>query len=122
MDDVEAVYKGDLLGIKGQIYLEHYQERLKTVLGDEGYGTALSLLTEAAVNDGLLTHEVVKAHHTAVTSSLANEAISIPNLLHLLQHDGYLESCDEGYRFVSGLLQDWWLARHGQLFTPIAER
>ena len=29
---------------------------------------------------------------------------------------------DGGYRFVSGLLEDWWRARHGRRFVPIARR
>ena len=122
VDDVEAVYRGDLLGVRGQIYLEHYQERLKAVLGDQGYSTALELLTEAAVNGGLLTHEAVRLYITSVSSSQDAESVSIDDILYSLQHDGYLERRDEGYRFVSGLLQDWWLARQGQNFTPLAER
>ena len=41
---------------------------------------------------------------------------------HTLQHDGYLASEGNGYRFVSGLLEDWWRARHGRHFVPIDER
>ena len=29
------------------------------------------------------------------------------------------EGVDRGYGFVSGLLEDWWRARHGQYFTPM---
>ena len=31
----------------------------------------------------------------------------------MLAHDGYVERHDGGYRFVSGLLEDWWRSRHG---------
>ena len=34
----------------------------------------------------------------------------------------YLERQEGGYRFVSGLLEDWWLARHGRHFVSIARR
>ena len=44
------------------------------------------------------------------------------DVLYSLEHDGYLERNTGGYRFVSRLLQDWWLARHGQFFTPIEDR
>ena len=27
-----------------------------------------------------------------------------------------------GYRFLSGILEDWWLARHGRYFVPIQNR
>ena len=50
LEDVRDVYEQDLLGIRGQIDLEHYETRLRMVLGDEGYKTALNLLTETAVN------------------------------------------------------------------------
>ena len=122
IDDVEMVYERDLLSVRGHMYLDHYQERLKTVLGTQGYGTALDLLTEAAVNGGILTHEAVNLHLAVVSPSPPDEAVPIGDVLYSLEHDGYLERRPEGYRFVSGLLQDWWLAHEGQYFTPIAER
>ena len=50
------------------------------------------------------------------------EGDSVVNVLYVLQHDGYLEECEGGYAFVSGLLEDWWRARHGQSFTSITDR
>ena len=39
----------------------------------------------------------------------------VANTLNVLEHDGYLEKVgDNGYRFQSRLLKDWWAARfHG---------
>ena len=122
IEDVELVYKRELLSVRGQIDLEHYEGRLKMILGIEGYKTALDLLTEAAVNEGLLTHQAVQSFRDSLTSSPAEEEVSIDDVLYSVEHDGYLESQTGGYRFVSGLLQDWWRARHGQYFTPISER
>ncbi len=122
IDDVEMVYERDLLSVRGQIDLEHYEVRLRMALGTESYRTALDLLTEAAVNDGLLTHEAIQLHVANASSSQSNELVPIEDILYSLEHDGYIERQKEGYRFVSGLLQDWWLARHGQYFTPISER
>ena len=122
IDDANAVYERDLLSVRGQIDLEHYEGRLRMSLGTEGYRAALELLTEAAVNDGLLTHEAVRLHLTKAPSAQTEDAVSIDDILYSLEHDGYLERQPEGYRFVSGLLQDWWHARHGRFFTPIAER
>ena len=122
IDDVEMVYERDLLSVRGQIDLEHYEVRLRMALGTDGYRTALDLLTEAAVNDGLLTHEAIRLHVANTSSLQSDEAVPIDDILYSVEHDGYLERHKEGYRFVSGLLQDWWLARHGQFFTPIAER
>ena len=61
LDDVERVYQRDLLSVRGQAGLVHYEERLRMVLGDESYTDALSPLSEAVVNGGLLTHQVVNS-------------------------------------------------------------
>ena len=122
MRDVELVYERELLGVRGQIDMEHYEGRLKMILGIDGYKTALDLLTEAAVNQGRLTHQAVQVFRDSLASSSAEDEVPIDNILYSLEHDGYLERRGGGYRFVSGLLQDWWLARHGQYFTPISER
>ena len=119
--DVHAVYNQDLLSVRGQIDLEHYESRLRMVLGDESYKTALNLLTEAAVRDGLLTHETIKQYRDSAPSQDGNSA-SIDDVLYTLEHDGYLAACADGYRFVSGLLEDWWQARHGARFIPIGRR
>ena len=122
VEDVSTVYERDLLSIRGQIDLEHYETRLRMTLGTDGYRTAIDLLTEAAVNDGLLAHDAIRLHIKVESSSQSDESVSVEDILYSLEHDGYLERQSEGYRFVSGLLQDWWHARHGQFFTPIADR
>ena len=120
LDDVEHVYQRDLLSVRGQIDLVHYEERLRMVLGDDGYTNALSLLSEAAVTGGLLAHPVVELYRREATAS--GEGSSVEDVLYVLEHDGYLEKCEGGYRFVSGLLEDWWRTRHGQRFTSIEHR
>lgn len=122
MDDVERVYTRDLLGVRGQIDLDHYEGRLKMVLGREDYRVALELLTETAVNDGLLTNAALARYRDLAAPTDESERLSLPSLLHVLQYDGYLEVCDEGFRFVSGLVEDWWRARHGTHFLPLAQR
>ena len=122
INDVALVYERELLSVRGQIDLEHYEVRLRMVLGDQGYGTALELLTEAAVNDGLLTTQAIRHYHGVLASSDTDGAVPIEDVLYSLEHDGYLERQADGYRFVSGLLQDWWHARHGQFFTPVDDR
>ena len=120
--DVRQVYERDLLGVRGQIDLEHYEGRLRMVLGPEGYRTALTLLTEAAVNDGLLTHHAVQLYRESSLSSPAEDEVSIDDVLYSLEHDGYLERQASDYRFVSGLLEDWWRARHGQFFKSVVDQ
>ncbi len=120
--DVEYVYQYELLGAYGQGALAHYEERLKMVLALDYFPVALELLTEASLNEGRLTREAVAHYSDHYMSSDGREDMSIVVLLDILKHDGYLEPHEEGLRFVSGLLQDWWRARHGAHFIPIAER
>ncbi len=124
MEDVERVYTNEMLG--EQMDLEHYEGRLKMVLGRKGYGTALEILTEAAVSDGLLSGDTIGRYREYVQGGSRGEAESDPvpveDVLRVLEHDGYLERHGDGYRFVSGLLEDWWCARHGRHFIPIARR
>lgn len=117
LDDVELVYERDLLSVRGQASLVHYEERLRMVLGDEGYIEALSLLSEAVLNGGLLTHRTIELYRGEAVEM--GEEDSVTTVLYVLQHDGYLEEGEGGYAFVSGLLEDWWSARHGQSFTSI---
>ena len=120
LDDVELVYERDLLSVRGQASLVHYEERLRMVLGDKGYTEALSLLSEAVVNGGLLTHRIIELYRGEAVETCEED--SVATALYVLQHDGYLEESEGGYAFVSGLLEDWWRARHGQSFTSITNR
>ena len=116
LEDVERVYDNEMLGIRGQMDLVHYEGRLRMILGLEGYRTALEMLTEAAVNGGRLRGDAISRHR----ESLAAEAgagidpLPIEDVLHVLEHDGYLARQGDGYRFVSGLLEDWWRVRYGR--------
>ncbi len=117
LDDVAHVYEQELLGVRGQTDLDHYESRLKLALDPEGYKAALELLTEAATNDGLLTGDAVARYNADYAGTT-----SIQHVLHVLEHDGYLGPSADGHRFVSGLVEDWWRARHARHFVPIAER
>ncbi len=114
-EDVGYVYEQELLGVRGQTDLDHYESRLKMVLDLQSYQAALGLLTEAATNCGQL-----RDHAVARYTDYYENAVSIQNVLHVLEHDGYLERSGDGYRFVSALLEDWWYARYGQRFVSIA--
>ena len=113
-DDIDVVYK-EMLGVRGQFDLAHYEDRLGLILDEEERLLALELLTEAAIEGGVLTSAVLMDY-------LRNGSDAVRHVLFVLEHDGYLESCGNDHRFVSGLLEDWWRARHGQTFVPIRER
>ena len=110
LEDVDRVYAHEMLGVRGQMDMEHYEGRLKMVLGEEGCRIALEMLKEAAVNDDGLRDDAVDRYR----ESLAAGAEPVEDILRTLEHDGYLERQDDGYRFVSGLLEDWWRVRYGR--------
>ena len=122
VEDADRVYHADMLGIRGQIDLEHYETRLRVVLGSRAYLTATELLTEAAVNGGVLTEQSI-AQYDAYSRLLDDaDHAAIDDVLRVLEHDGYLASHDDGFRFELRLLEDWWRARHGRNFTRFADR
>lgn len=121
-DDVALVYEQEMLGVRGQIHLEHYQTRLRTTLGSEGYEVALELLTEAAVSEGQLTDEAIRRYEGYRSIPSDESGAPIRDVLHVLEHDGYLTRRGPGYQFVSGLVEDWWRTRNGRRFIPFHER
>ena len=120
-DDVERVYTDEMLGVRGSADLDHYESRLKLVLGPEGCRDALDLLTEAAVNGGVLEHGAIDRCSDYFQNRAAG-TVPIEDVLRVLEHDGYLEAQQDGYHFVSGLLEDWWRARHGRHFVSVEKR
>ena len=120
LEDVAAVHEQDLLGAHGQMVLDHYEARLRMVLGKSGYPMAIDMLTNAAVNEGRLSDlDVARFQEDAPARP---KSLPIKDVLHTLEHDGYLAREDNGYRFVSGLLEDWWRARHGRHATSVPSR
>ena len=113
LEDVERVYVHQMLGIRGQTDLEHYEGRLRTVLGDEGYWAALEMLTEAAVDGGRLRGDAIDRHRESLAHGDGADPPPVDDVLRVLEHDGYLVRHGDGYRFVSGLLEDWWRVRYG---------
>ena len=116
LEDVARVYADEMLGVRGQMDMEHYEGRLRMVLGDEGYRAALEVLTDAAVNGGRLDGDAIGRHRESLAAGAGDgdDPPRIEDVLHVLEHDGYLERRDGGYRFVSGLLEDWWRVRYGR--------
>ena len=123
LEDAERVYASDMLGIRGQIDLEHYETRLRMVLGNRAYLTATELLTEAAVSGGVLTERSI-AQYDAYSRllELDDAAGAIDDVLRVLEHDGYLVRESGEFHFASRLIEDWWRARYGRNFTPFADR
>ena len=123
-DDVAQVYTSEMLSVRGQVDMEHYEGRLRSVLGESEYRAALELLTEAAVSNGLLSNSAIARYRQHIeTTGQPNEVlVDIEEILYLLEHDGYFVKQEDGYHFLSGLLEDWWLARHGRHFVSLQDR
>ena len=122
LEDVEQVYAGDMLSVRGQVDMDHYESRLKLVLGIEGYRCALAMLTEAAVGGGVLRHKAIGQYREYFQAEVEAEPVRVEEVLLMLEHDGYLAPRGDDYRFVSGLLEDWWRTRHGRNFVTVGQR
>lgn len=121
VEEVEDVYRTDMLGIRGHAELTHYEERLKMVLGSEAFPFALEILTEAAVTGELHRDAIMQLHRFYDFSPRSFKDVAM-EILKVLEHDGYLQPSDHGWVFVSNLIRDWWKRHYGAFHTPIAER
>lgn len=116
--DADAAYRGDMLRARGQIDMDHYEERLKIVLGTDGYRAALELLARAA-SKGSLCSESVERYKTELEISQDPGAALVPFVLDVLVQDGYFTRLGEEFRFASGLLEGWQRSRRGLPIDPL---
>ena len=122
VDDVEEVYRTELLGPSGQNDLAHYETRLKDGLDEESYRIAMEIIAEAAVQD-VFTANARRCLERLYASVVHDAPGCVANTLNVLEHDGYLDKAgDNGYRFQSRLLKDWWAARFYGHHIPIETR
>ena len=120
MDDVDEVYRTELLGPSGQNDLAHYETRLKDGLDDEtSYSIAMKILAEAATQ-GVFTANARRSLEGLYSAVIDDSSRRITETLDVLVHDGYLEAAGEdGHRFPSRLLKDWWSARFRDHHAPL---
>ena len=119
--DVNRVYHTELLGPSGQNDLAHYETRLREALEDEGYTIAVTILAEAAIGDVFTTTARRRLEQVSALT-VPNAPGRIAEAIDVLEHDGYLVASDEGHRFSSRLLKDWWAARFRDHYNPLADR
>jgi hypothetical protein len=114
-EDVERVYRRDILGEQAHLELAHYEERLFTTLGGHLARLAIDLLSEAAI---------VGALPFASARALARQfdPQQLREVMDVLVHDGYLQSEQDCFVFSNGLLRDWWHAHHHLTHRPLSER
>ena len=121
VEDVSEVYRTVLLGPAGQNDLVHYETRLREGLEEESYSIAMEILAEAATQEVFTPG--ARRHLEQLYDAVLNDApVSIADALDVLMHDGYLQAADDGHRFPSRLLKDWWSARFRNHHTPLAKR
>ena len=121
VEDVGEVYRTALLGPSGQNDLVHYETRLQEGLEDESYSIAMEILAEAATQD-VFTPSARRCLEHLYSTVVDDTAGRIADALEVLEHDGYLEAGDDGHRFPSRLLKDWWSARFRDHHTPLEKR
>ena len=114
LEDVELAYRDDMLGARGRIELDHYEDRLKLILGPRGYPVALEILARTA-RSGTWTAEDRLRYEDDLRILGEGGETTMPLVLDVLEHDGYLAKREDGYRFESGLLEDW---QRGSLSLP----
>ncbi len=110
VEDVEEVYRTGLLGPSGQNDLVHYETRLNEALEDESYTIAMEILAEAATQR-VFTPGAWRCLEGLYARVVGDARGRIADTLEILMHDGYLEDSDDGHRFPSRLLKDWWASR-----------
>ena len=108
--DVAEVYRNGLLGPSGQSDLVHYETRLKEAFDDEAFALAMEIVAEAAI-EGVFTPVAQRSLAALYGELMEDVAVRIADVLEVLVHDGYLAPGQDGYRFQSRLLKDWWTAR-----------
>ena len=121
VEDVDTVYRTALLGPSGQNDLVHYETRLQEGLEDERYTIAMEILAEAATQEQF-TPSARRCLEQLYTPVVDDAPGHIADVLEVLLHDGYLEHGDDGLRFPSRLLRDWWSARFRDHHIPLEER
>ena len=121
VEDVGDVYRNALLGPSGQNDLVHYETRLKEGLEDGSYSIAMEILAEAATQD-MFTPDAQRCLERLYARVIDDAPGHIASALEVLVHDGYLEVGDDGHRFPSRLLKDWWSARFRDHHTPLETR
>ena len=121
VEDVDEVYRTELLGPAGQSDLRHYEARLRNALDEHSYRFALEILAEAATQD-VFTRRAQRCLEIWYSPVIPDAPRHIEEALDVLIHDGYLETDDGGLHFSFRLLKDWWLARFRDHHTPLERR
>lgn len=120
-EEVDGIYDKEMLGVRCQKELTHYEERLKSVLGPELNTLAVEMLSEAAIK-GVLSREALEAFRKLYSFERYSTIEAQQEIIAVLEHDGYFAQGNGGYVFISNLIRDWWRKRNFLFYTPVLER
>jgi hypothetical protein len=95
---------------------------LSRVLGEgDGLRLARDLLTQTAVA-GVLTADDASLLADDLVEDDRQRAATLREALEILVHDAYLSRSDDGWRFRSRLVRDWWKAGNELGFVQARDR
>ena len=119
--DVRHVYETSLLGPFGQIDLVHYETRLGDGLDDETFSIAMEILAETATQSVFTprARHCLEQQYEALVHDIRGR---VADAIEVLVHDGYIEDDENGHRFPSRLLRDWFGARFRDHHLPLESR
>lgn len=121
VEDVRHVYRTGLLGPFGQNDLVHYETRLKDGLDDETFSVAMEILAEAATRNVFTpaARRCLEGQYEELVNDIRGR---VADAIEVLVHDGYIKDGENGHRFPSRLLQDWFAARFRDHHVPLESR
>ena len=120
LEDAEEAYRHDMLRTRGRIDMDHYEDRLRLILGRDGYPVALEILARTA-RRGIWTPENRQDYEEELRELGEGGAAAMSFVLDVLEHDGYLGRSEDGLRFESGFLEDWQRVSLGLQPVPLDE-
>jgi len=111
-EDAAKIYREKVVcGQKGNYQLNHLEERLRNSFSKREYILAMQILSYLSKTD-----EAVAGKELAERARSEKYYVdSFQNIMHNLEHDGYIKKLENGWAFQSGLLKDWWRHRYGDM-------
>ncbi|MCL2009642.1 MAG: hypothetical protein FWG71_03740 [Synergistaceae bacterium] len=111
-EDATKIYRKKIVrGQEGNYQLNHLEERLRKIFSEQEYTLAMQILSYLSEID-----EAVKGKELIERAKSERYHVdSFQNIMQNLEHDGYIEKLENGWRFRAKLLKDWWRHRYGDM-------